>query len=513
MTTRRLLINTLTGGGSRIVGLLIGFVTTPLLVHDLGDGGFGLFVLVGAIVGYVGLLDFGIGPGLVRFFTEYDQKADPRGVDQVVSLATTFYLLMGLIVGSGLVVFAPWLIGRLTVSQSMRQTAETSIFIVFGYFILSCMVGVLTARLVSLHRMNATSFIRVLGQVVYAALIVFVLPRSPTVETAILLNVTQVVVTGMLSFIVLARVGPIRLCNPFSIPLPLIRKVMAFGGWMQINSLASLVTNQTDKIIVSAFISIQAVTPYQIGNRLGSVGDILPTQLLSAAMPNATVLGIADDPQALKRFYSEMTRYVMLLTVPVVGGIAAVASPFILAWMGRSFPNAAFVAVGLSVTAGLSYLTGIGTTMLRAAGRPKYEAYCAIVGTVLNIVITIALAPTFGLRGIVTGTVLAEMFYSICFLVLFHRRYPFGWWETVGTWLWRLLGAMMLSVGTVEILQHFVWGGPANRVDAIVQIIGYGTIFMLVFILVLTALGFWTREDRDAANKVLRRFRLVRSAT
>jgi O-antigen/teichoic acid export membrane protein len=511
MTTRRVLINTLTGGGSRIVGLVIGFVTTPLLVHDLGDGGFGLFVLVGAIVGYVGLLDFGIGPGLVRFFTEYDRGANARGVQDILSLAFSFYFLMGLIVGGALVLWAPWLIGRLTISPSMRRTAEISIFIVFGYFILSCLVGVLTARLVSLHRMDVTSFIRVIGQVVYAGLVVGVLPRFPTVETAILLNVAQVAITGVLSLIVLSRIGPIRLSNPFSIPPPLIRKVMAFGGWMQINSLASLVTLETDRIIVAAFISIQAVTPYQIGNRLGSLGGVLPTQLLGAAMPNATMLSLNDDPQALKSFYGDMTRYLMLLTVPVVGGIAAVANPFIVAWMGRVFPNAAFVAIGLSLAFGINNLTGMGTTMLRAAGLPKYEAYCGIIGTVLNIVITVALAPKFGLRGIVVGTILAEIFTSICFLVLFHRRYPFGWWETVGTWLWRLFVATFLSVGAVEALRHFIWT-PMNRLEAVLQIGLYGAIFSILCVIALTALRFWTREDRDFAVKILRRLRPIRNA-
>jgi O-antigen/teichoic acid export membrane protein len=507
-----MLINTLTGGGSRIVGLLIGFVTTPLLVHDLGDGGFGLFVLVGAIVGYVGLLDFGIGPGLVRFFTEYDEKGDARGVEQILSLAITFYILMGLIVGSALALGTPWLIGRLTISPAMRRTAEISIYIVFGYFILSCMVGVVTARLVSLHRMDVTSIIRVVSQVVYAALVVFVLSRSPTVETAILLNVAQTVIAGTLSLIVLSRIVPVRVSNPFSIPLPLLRKVMVFGGWMQINSLAALVTVETDKIVVAAFISIQAVTPYQIGNRFSNLGDVLPMQLMGAAMPSATILGLADNPQALKRFYSDMTRYLMFLTIPVVGGIAAIANPFILTWMGHSFPNAVFVAVGLSVALGISNLTGMGTIMLRAAGRPKYEAYCGIAGTILNVAITIALAPKFGLRGIVTGTVLAEIVRSICFLVIFHRCYPFGWWETVGAWLWRLVGATLLSLGGVEILRHFIWAEAADRLQAVLQTGLYGAIFLLLFLFSLTALGFWTGEDRDAAGKVLKRFRLVRSS-
>jgi peptidoglycan biosynthesis protein MviN/MurJ (putative lipid II flippase) len=180
--------------------------------------------------------------------------------------------------------------------------------------------------------------------------------------------------------------------------------------------------------------------------------------------------------------------------------------------MGRSFPNAVFVAIGLSIAFGVNNLTGMGTTVLRAAGRPKYEAYCAVIGTVLNVGITLALAPLFGVRGIVTGTILAEVVTSICFLVIFHRRYPFGWWETVGTWLWRLLGATGVSVGAVLIIRHISSAGLETRLDGILQTALFGAIFLPAFLVALTAFGFWTRDDRDVANRVLRRFHLVRSA-
>lgn len=513
MAARRMLINTLTGGGSRIIGLLVSFVTTPLLVQDLGDSGFGLFVLVGAIVGYVGLLDFGIGPGLVRHFTECDERDNAQGVSQILTLALTFYILIGLVVGGIIAFCIPWVVSQLTVSETLRSTAEISIMIVFGYFILSCLVGILMARLVSLHRMDFTSLIRLIGQVTYAGSILFVLPHFPTVETAILLNVAQVCVMGVLALVMLSRFSPVKLCNPLTIPLPLVRQVSAFGGWMQINSLAALVTMETDKVVVAAFTTLQAITPYQIGNRLGTLGSVLPSQLLSAAMPNATKLSLDADAESLKRFYSETTRYLMLLTLPVTGAIAAVANPFIIAWMGRALPDAAFVAVGLATAFGINNLTGIGTTMLRAAGQPKYEAYCAIIGTVLNILITIALAPAFGIRGIVTGTIVAEIITSICFLVLFHRRYPFGWWETVGRWLWRLTAATLLSVLAIEILRHFTARPPADRLQGLLQMALSGAIFLAIFVAALTALGFWTNEDRNAARKILRRFRLIRSPT
>ena len=52
------------GSGLRVIGLaantIIGFLLMPFLVHHLGDRNYGFWSLAGAVLGYYGILDFGI---------------------------------------------------------------------------------------------------------------------------------------------------------------------------------------------------------------------------------------------------------------------------------------------------------------------------------------------------------------------------------------------------------------------------------------------------------------------
>ncbi len=61
---RKLLRNALSNLTGTVIGLAVGFVTMPLVVHHLGPTQFGLWVLATGVVGYVGVLDLGLAPTL-----------------------------------------------------------------------------------------------------------------------------------------------------------------------------------------------------------------------------------------------------------------------------------------------------------------------------------------------------------------------------------------------------------------------------------------------------------------
>ena len=62
--------NVLSNWVALVVTAVISFVLTPILVHGLGHFYYGLWILVGSLVDYFGLLDVGIRTTLQRFVWE-----------------------------------------------------------------------------------------------------------------------------------------------------------------------------------------------------------------------------------------------------------------------------------------------------------------------------------------------------------------------------------------------------------------------------------------------------------
>src|SRR5678816_2847734 len=74
-------------------GMLVGFVVAPFLIHRLGETGYGLWVLIGSLTGYFGLLDLGVRGSVGRFIAYHRAQGDQRGVN--ATLTTALMVLCG----------------------------------------------------------------------------------------------------------------------------------------------------------------------------------------------------------------------------------------------------------------------------------------------------------------------------------------------------------------------------------------------------------------------------------
>ena len=280
---------------------------------------------------------------------------------------------------------------------------------------------------------------------------------------------------------------------------------------MQLNNLSALVNLEADKIIIAGFLNVAAVTPYQIGNRLASLSRIVPIQLLSAMMPAATIVQLGSNRRDAIDFYGRMSRYVMLMTLLITGFTVVAANQLIVTWLGRPYPRAALITVALSLSFAINNLTGGGTTMVRAAGEPRFETYYAVLSMILNIGLTVLMAPRFGLAGILGGTIIANVIGSVFFIVLFHRRTRFPWYETMGNWLWRLLAATAMACLAVLAIQRLEPSTlPPGRLVGLALLAVYGCAYLCAFGVGLILFRFWDLRDREAAHSALARFYMLR---
>ena len=50
--------------------IVSGLVVTPIVIHSIGTPAFGVWSFIGAVTIYLSVLDFGVGPSIVRFAAE-----------------------------------------------------------------------------------------------------------------------------------------------------------------------------------------------------------------------------------------------------------------------------------------------------------------------------------------------------------------------------------------------------------------------------------------------------------
>ncbi|RYZ82898.1 MAG: polysaccharide biosynthesis protein, partial [Proteobacteria bacterium] len=76
----------------------IGLVLTPFIIRSLGNEEYGLYTLIGALIGYISVLDFGLNNTIVRFVARYRAQQDRPGEDNFLATVMLIYLAISIIV-------------------------------------------------------------------------------------------------------------------------------------------------------------------------------------------------------------------------------------------------------------------------------------------------------------------------------------------------------------------------------------------------------------------------------
>ena len=91
--------------------IVSGLVVTPIVLHELGTEGFGVWSFIGSITVYLMVLDFGVGPSIIRFAAEARGRRSPEDTNALASVGLALYGVIGAVtLPVGLVV--AWLVPR-----------------------------------------------------------------------------------------------------------------------------------------------------------------------------------------------------------------------------------------------------------------------------------------------------------------------------------------------------------------------------------------------------------------
>lgn len=80
------------------LGTMISIVYTPIMLRMLGQGEYGLISLAQSVVGYLGLLNLGLGSAMVRYITKYKAEENKEMEYGVMTLFLKIFGFLSLVI-------------------------------------------------------------------------------------------------------------------------------------------------------------------------------------------------------------------------------------------------------------------------------------------------------------------------------------------------------------------------------------------------------------------------------
>ena len=176
-----------------------------------------------------------------------------------------------------------------------------------------------------------------------------------------------------------------------------LRSIWSFSWNLFLTNVIYILWSQADKVIVGRFAGGAALGSYTMAQRLVST----PLQTLYGVVGEVSFSAFArrqDDDAALRSGFTRSAAVVALLTFPMLGGIAAVAVPFVSVVLGAKWSEVAPVIVALAPAGAVQSVTFNSAQIFFAKGRADWAFRWGLVHLVLLVPLEI-----FGARWGVAG--------------------------------------------------------------------------------------------------------------
>src|SRR3954452_8335885 len=157
--------------------IVSGLVVTPIVVRSLGKHGYGAWSFIGAVTIYLSVLDFGVGPSIVRFGAEARGRRATTDLNEIASTGLAIYAAIGALtvpVGIVLAWIVPW---ASHAPANLVWDARVATLLVVLSLAARFPLGLFNNLLVAQQRWDLQNLANFLSTVGYALLVVLLVPR------------------------------------------------------------------------------------------------------------------------------------------------------------------------------------------------------------------------------------------------------------------------------------------------------------------------------------------------
>src|SRR5258706_6711575 len=134
--------NVLSNWGGFLFSAIVSFFLGPYILGKLGATSYGIWALIGSLVGYFGLLDLGVRSAVTKFVASYHSAGNHAGASDVKSAALLAFTMAGLLAIVVALAISPFVERIFSIPPGSEQTARVAIVIMAANIAVALVTGV-----------------------------------------------------------------------------------------------------------------------------------------------------------------------------------------------------------------------------------------------------------------------------------------------------------------------------------------------------------------------------------
>ena len=464
----------------RLVTAVSTLGTSVAVGRILGPETAGIYsLLFWAISVAVMMSTLGLPSGLTKHVSEYAQREDQITIRQIVS--RSLLLALGLSAIASLIFYLLIFAGVIYLNVP-QLVAALAIAAIPGVAVTNLMTGVLQG----LGRFRTLLHINLFAGPANFVLTLAVLMKGYGLTGLIVLNLFYTLAVSLATGYALRDRLEWKTSRPEpSLILRFRHYALAMSG---IVLLDMIVWQKSEILFLSIYSGAKEIAYYSIAYTLISrLMVLLPGSVSGVLLPYISAFHGEGAMAKIEATYYKTTRYLALMTLPIIASGIALANPLIESLYGPTYRPMAPVLSLLLFSGGLAALVAPAPAVVYGTNRQDFNLKLSSVVAVLNLALDLAIIPKYGAIGAAMANGTAQLIgipFGLRYLSR-HFKLAFPWRDTF---------KIGLAAGLAGLLVHWIVAG--SYLGGLAALAAGGSLFALLYLIAILLFRVINEDDR-----------------
>lgn len=266
-----------------------------------------------------------------------------------------------------------------------------------------------------------------------------------------------------------------------------VKKMLRYGVPLSISSILTGFLLQFYSFMMVIFSSDEMIGNYQVATNFAVLLTFFSAPITTVLFPAFAKLDPQNEKPLLKTIFASSVKYTSLILVPATMAIMVLSQPMVSTLFGEKWVHSPlfltlYVSVNLLAALGSISLGGF----LAGVGETRIQMRLGILKLLVGIPLAFLLIPTYGILGVIVGSILAGL--------------PSLFWGLLWTWKHYEVRAdfrnstEILTASIIAAIATFVLISFFNTAEWIKLVVG-GIVFLVAYLITTSVVGAVTLSD------------------
>ncbi|MGA1864955.1 MAG: MATE family efflux transporter [bacterium] len=369
-----------------VLSLLFMLLLTPYFVKVLGPEKYGLWAISISMLGFAGMLDWGIGTAVTKYISQYLSLGDSQRLAECVLASTVIYFFLGIFGTVFLWAFTPQIISWFKMSPGLVSVGIEVLHItalgILPMFLRNCFLAV-PMGFQKYGFSTAISLTKEVAGMGGMALILLMGGQlTGVVSWMVFVSAGTAFFAAIMALFLIKSVNAFR----FSFKKDAFTEILKFAVFAGTSGVGSRVFNMIDRILVGILLNTSMVTYYVVPVSMANKLRGFIANISHVFMPRISSLQAKSDYEKIRSLFSKSHKLTAYMVFGSTSLLFIISKPLLSFWVGPDFVEHSLGVLRILLVAyAFISLAAPSFYFANGLGMPWINAFCSLFGGALSI--------------------------------------------------------------------------------------------------------------------------------